>query len=79
MNEAVSRHRHVGTDTAWGMKLKLCMDTVARQFQVAVISAKPVQSFDESDTRDMRFEVQTANGELDVIYSRGGEFEFQWK
>ncbi len=75
----ISRKTPVGTDTAWALKLKTCMDTVARELQIEVRGAKPVHSFSTPDSRDMLFEVDTSRGPLEVIRSRSGEHTFFWK
>lgn len=79
INEPVLTNRHVGSDSAWAMKLKLCMDAVAQKYQIPVISARATQCYDREDPRDMCFTVQTACGELEVIRNRAGEHEFHWK
>ena len=75
----IQRKTPIGTDTAWAMKLKACVDTVAREFHIDVIAAKPVKCFAVQDPRDMLFEVDTSCGQLEVLRNRSGEHTFNWK
>src|ERR1700740_954479 len=79
MEQPVQRKTPMGTDTAWALKLKTCVDTVVKELHVDVLSAKPVRSFGEQDSRDMLFEVNTSRGALEVIRNRTGEHTFSWK
>ena len=76
---ATNRKTPIGTDTAWAMKLKNCVDAVARELQINVLAAKPVRCFDPLDARDMLFEVDTSRGTLEVLRSRTGEHTYNWK
>ncbi len=73
------RKTPVGTDTAWALKLKTCVDTVARELHIEVIGAKPIQCFRAPDSRDMLFEVDTSRGLLEVTRTRSGQHNFNWK
>lgn len=80
MDEPVAeRQTPIGTDTAWALKLKTCVDTVARELHIDVLAAKPVKCFGAQDTRDMLFEVDTNRGPLEVIRNRSGQHTFNWK
>ncbi|HLX62639.1 MAG TPA: hypothetical protein VKX17_15280 [Planctomycetota bacterium] len=79
MEEPVTRKTPMGTDTAWALKLKNCVDTVVRELRIEVLSAKPVRCFSEQDSRDMLFEVDTNRGQLEVIRSRTGQHTYEWK
>jgi len=69
----------LGNDTAWALKLKNCVDMVARDLHVDVLSAKPLQSFSAHDSRDMSFEVDTNRGRLQVVRDRSGQHSYEWK
>ncbi|MEI6233911.1 MAG: hypothetical protein WCT04_12715 [Planctomycetota bacterium] len=73
------RKTPIGTDTAWALKLKTCVDTTARELHIDVLAAKPVQCFGSSDPRDMLFELDTDHGPLEVTRSRSGQHTFNWK
>jgi hypothetical protein len=79
MDEPVTRKTPLGCNTAWAMKLKDCIDAVAGQLGVKVLSAKPVQAYSPQDPRDMLFEVSTTSGELEVVRGRSGIHTFFWK
>ena len=69
----------MGTNTAWALKLKTCVDVVAKELNVDVLSAKPIQTFGTDDRRDMLFEVDTSNGPLDVTLDRDGQHSYSWQ
>ena len=79
MEQPLQRKTPTGTDTAWALKLKNCVDTVVRELHIDVVSAKPIKCFGDQDTRDMMFEVDTARGPLEVVRTRSGEHTFSWK
>ncbi len=79
MEQPIQRKTPLGTDTAWALKLKTCVDTVVKELHIDVVSAKPIKSFEEQDARDMLFEVDTTRGPLEVIRKRSGEHIFAWK
>ena len=69
----------MGTDNAWALKLKTCVDTVAKELHIDVLGAKPIKCFGANDSRDMLFEVDTSRGSLEVIRTRAGEHMYNWK
>ena len=73
------RKTPIGTDTAWALKLKTCVDTAARELHIDVLAAKPIKCFGAPDSRDMLFELDTNHGPLEVVRSRSGEHTFTWK
>ena len=75
----LQRKTPLGTDTAWALKLKTCVDIVARELHIDVLAAKPIKCFGKEDTRDMLFEVDTSLGPLEVTRARSGEYTFNWK
>jgi hypothetical protein len=68
----------MGTDTAWALKLKTCIDDAVRKMHVEVHAAKPLCVYEESDSRDMLFELETDKGHLHAIRTRAGEHIFKW-
>lgn len=75
----LQRKTPLGTDTAWALKLKTCVDVVARELHIDVLAAKPIKCFGRDDARDMLFEVDTSRGPLEVTRARSGEHTFNWK
>jgi hypothetical protein len=79
INVPVHNNGHMGSDTAWALKLKMCVESVARELHIDVLAAKPIRSFESHDSRDMLFEVVTNRGCLEVVRKRTGEHQFNWK
>jgi len=56
INEPVLSNHPIGTDSAWSMKLKLCMDAVARKFSNrSAFGQNRCSGYESDDMREHAF------------------------
>ena len=76
--DAPSHIQRLRSDSAWALKLKEAVDAAGRELHVQVWAAVPVYAYETEDPNDMRFELETDQGRLEVIRTRSGHMDFRW-
>lgn len=69
----------VQADSGWALKLKQVSEAAAQTLSIEVLSVRLIHEYDLLDRDAALFELETSQGLVQAILSRGGEYSFFWK